>query len=771
MDFLATCAPGLEELLGAELTDLKARGVAPERGVVRFTGEPVDALRACLWSRLASTIGAVVCEVSASGTEELGAAFEAFPWEDVIGRGLSVAARADGSAPIGPRGASSALRKAVDRRLLDKTGALTPKGATTPDIVLNAWLGEGADGATRATVTFNLSGEPLWKRGYEKLARRDLPAMRSDVASALLIEGGWGELVAGCEGEPATLAVMFSGAGTLIAEAAAMALRIAPGLFRGSWGFTHWRHATPNSWRALVRDAERKRRDPAELPLRFLASDVREGWRARPRAVLRSLGLDLEPEILQPTELARASKRLGETTLWAADLSFAGSEGAEVAAEAALVPFLASLPKTAPGIVACDLSPEALLGAPAAELDVALGRNRRRLLVYAASRVSAEPVEVAGHEALALSSDAGDFRRAITRNYEARVAEAAAEDVSCYRLYDREIPTYNLAIDLYEGARPTPGRRLVISEFEAPASVDAATARGRLLDACAIACLVTGTELLDAAIKVRRHAKGGSQYRSAGAAPSRRKPRRIAGAELPPGASLIEEGGLLFEVDLEHHLDTGIFLDTRDVRSLIREKAKGIRGRGRFLNLFGYTGTATVYAADGGCEQTTTVDLSATYLGVAERNLRRNGFFRRAAEKAEAAEAASGAQRDPRRGRPAPEPHRFIREDALAWLARERRGRRRYDLIWCDPPTFSNSRATGRTFDVQADHADLIIGVSRLLAPGGLGIFCCNLSSFKPDLALLERAGVELTDITGETIPFDFSRERPPHHCYLVRRA
>ncbi len=755
MDFFASCAPGIEELLARELEELKARSIEVERGLVRFSGEVVDALRACLWSRLATRVAAIVGEGAVRSRDELEELVASIPWEESAPRGTGLDVFCEGSSALFARSkaASKLIRAVIDARLLEKLGTHAPEDV--PGVRVQVRIAGEGD-ASHVILGIDLSGEPLYRRGYEGMARRDLPTLRSDLAAALLVSAGWPELVEGAEGETAALGVAFSGGATLISEAAAMALQIAPGLYRSNWGFRAWPLASPASWRALVRDAERKRERAKHKPLRFLASDVRHGWRARPQAALRALGLDLDPEILEPANLAHAELSLEAPALWVADLSWATGEGALVAAEAALVPFACAMGDSSPcAIAAPSADPTLLFGEPLASLGTLSGRNRVELLSFAASPLGGCQVDVAGTTTFALSDDAASFARLFTESYEKRLAEAAAEDVTCYRIWDRDLPTMNLAIDLYEGARQTPGRWLVVSEFEAPGTVARETARHRLLDAVGIAAGVAHVEPLDVYVKVRRHAKGGSQYRLADEAPrSRRKPRRVAGAELPAGSALIEEGGLLFEVDLASHLDTGIFLDTRDVRSLIREKAKTSTGKKRFLNLFAYTGTATAYAADGGCTETTTLDLSSTYLAIAERNLTRNGFTR-------------GQDDDPK-ARP---PHRFIRANAMEWLARERKGKRRWDLIWCDPPTFSNSKAMGRSFDVQDDHLDLIIGMSRILTRDGLGIFCCNLRNFKPDIERLERAGVALEDITGRTIPFDFPKDRPPHHCYLVRRA
>ena len=316
---------------------------------------------------------------------------------------------------------------------------------------------------------------------------------------------------------------------------------------------------------------------------------------------------------------------------------------------------------------------------------------------------------------------------------------AAREGVTCYRVYDADLPDYAVAIDLYEGCAATPGRWLVIAEYEAPRSVDPDLAWARMQDVLAIAPRVLDTAPEDVHARVRSRSRGGSQYAGSvreGGERSRTPDMRTA--DLP----LIEEGGLTFAVNFDSYLDTGIFLDHRVTRGLVREHARSARW---FLNLFAYTGTATCYAADAGVEETVTVDLSNTYLDWAERNMAQNGF--------------TGSE------------HHYVRADVLEWMRDMRRAGNTWDLIFCDPPTFSNSSRMGRSsFDVQRDHVELLRGVADLLTSDGLAIFSCNLRTFKPDLRALNRAGIELTDITTQTIPEDFSRNPRIHHCYEMRR-
>lgn len=305
---------------------------------------------------------------------------------------------------------------------------------------------------------------------------------------------------------------------------------------------------------------------------------------------------------------------------------------------------------------------------------------------------------------------------------------AKRESVSCYRVYDADLPDYAVAIDVYEGARDCEGERcLHIAEYQAPASVDTELAARRFEDVMTCAPVALGVSPEFTFAKVRKQDKGGGQYRNAG------------------GSSYVmrtQEAGFALEVDLGTYLDTGIFLDHRVTRTMVGEMARGVR----FLNLFAYTGTATVHAAGGGATETTTVDLSQTYLDWARRNMALNGF--------------TGGE------------HRFERGDVLEWIVRAGKERREFDLIFVDPPTFSNSKAMGkRTWDVQRDHVELLRGVAKLLTPGGRAVFSCNLRSFKPAIEELAACGIALQDITTKTIPHDFERNPKIHKCYLMACA
>lgn len=745
MEFVATCPKGFERLLADELRRMGAGRVRPLAGQVSFGDRLEDAYRACLWSRLASRVLVVLARVGAHDADALYEGVSAIPWEGQLAAQATLAVDAHGTNAQLRNTQFVALRvkDAISDRLVAERGVRPVTDTARPDLTVDVRLTGG-----HATVSIDLAGEPLFRRGYDSRGADGVAPLRPDYAAALLAAGGWREVCDGAGPEGPVLAALWPGQGSVLVEAAGEALDRAPGMLRARWGFTGWAGHDEPAWLSLLEEARARSVAGEGRPCSLLVADDRPGAVASCRQALRAAGVALEPRVVSPDE-ATGAARAAASALVTCDLSWI-SDGAPAREAAALAASsgaaglrVAALARTAALDAALRSEPEVT--------EVIVGRDPAQVRVYAPRRDVEPPatVEVAGERVSVLVPASDQFARRLAKVARLRARWARREDVSCYRVYDADLPDYAVAIELYEGSE-TPGRWLQVSEYAAPRGVDPELARRRLLDVLAIAPRALGVAPRDVSVRVRTRARGGSQYADEGRAPERAargarrdRPGRV---ELPAGAHLVDEGGLTFEVNFDARHDCGIFLDHRETRSRIREMMKRTQGSRRFLNLFAYTGTATCYAADGGAKFTTTVDLSRPSLDWARRNMARNGFT-------------------------GPE-HEFVQADVLAWVSEQRHTRNRWDLIFCDVPTFSNSaRMRKASFDVQRDHVELIIGVSRLLVRGGSAIFSCNLRGFKPDVEKLGRAGVRLTDITDETIPEDFARNRKIHHAYLVERA
>jgi len=313
------------------------------------------------------------------------------------------------------------------------------------------------------------------------------------------------------------------------------------------------------------------------------------------------------------------------------------------------------------------------------------------------------------------------FSNRLAKNLKRLQSWAEREGISCYRLYDADMPEYAFAIDLYRVIEPQQ-TWLYAQEYAAPVEIEREAAQRRRGEVLASLPEVTGTPPERIRLRTRRRTRRGEQY-----------PKLNGEGQF----HTVLEGGLRLRVNFDEYLDTGLFLDHRITRARLRVAANGTH----FLNLFAYTGSATVYAAAGAALSTTSVDLSATYLTWARENLACNGF--------------SGSQ------------HRLVQADCRRWLDEAAGGAARFGLIFLDPPTFSNSKRMEGVLDIGRDHPELIDACVRLLAPGGLIIFSTNAQRFRLDAALAER--YEIADISAATVPPDFERNPRIHRCYEIR--
>lgn len=312
-------------------------------------------------------------------------------------------------------------------------------------------------------------------------------------------------------------------------------------------------------------------------------------------------------------------------------------------------------------------------------------------------------------------ADIQGFINRLTKNTRHWSKWARRQAVSCYRVYDRQMPDFPLAIDLYEG-RPH------VQEFE---SRWRGSAEERELWETQVRSAVAQVFELpedEVFLKLRRQQKGLEQYQKTGE----------TGQDF-----VVQESGLKFWVNLQAYLDTGLFLDHRKTRAMVRERAAGKR----VLNLFAYTGSFSVYSAAGGAVSTTTVDLSNTYQEWTRRNFALN--------KAD------------------PKTNALVRADVFAYLDDAQARKERYELIVLDPPSFSNSKKMSDVLDVQRDHPRLINACLQLLTEGGELFFSNNKRGF--ELWNQELTPCQSTEITRKTLPEDFAKSQA-HQCWLIQK-
>ena len=716
LSFVATCGRGLEGALARELTALGASAVEERMAAVGFRGGQELGYRACLWSRVASRVLLPVAEGPVVKADDLYELAKGVRWEDHLPARATFAVDAAGrhAAFRDTRFAALRVKDAVVDRLRDRRGERPDVDAARPDLALRVRLDEG-----RAYVSLDLAGEGLHVRGYRTEAGE--APLRETVAAGLLVLAGWPALAA--EGRP--LVDPFCGSGTLLIEAAWMALDRAPGLDRARWGFAGWAGHEAHRWDALVAEArERASRGRitegllygSDVDVAVLNTAVANSRRAGVAEHLTLEHVALADRVAppcpdgEPRGLVVTNPPYGERLGAGDDLPLLYATLGDV------------LKRRFPGWRA-----HVLVGDRELEKKVGL-RPRSRTLIFNGSiecrlleiPVNAQPVAEKApswrHKGPS-DEELSAFSNRLAKVWRERKKWAAREGTTAFRVYDADLPDFALAIDRYADA-------VHVQEYAAPASVDPEKAALRLAAALEVMPGVLEVPKDAVFLKVRQRQKGHAQYERQ----SDDRARRI-----------VVEDGLKLEVNLSDYLDTGLFLDHRLLRRRLRAEAAGKS----FLNLFAYTGTATVHAAAGDAASTLSIDLSNTYLDWAERNLARN---------------------DVPRGR-----HELLRADCLKWLGEETA---RYDLILLAPPTFSTSKSMEQTLDVQRDHVALLRATLRRLAPKGTLYFSVNQRRFKLDQdALAAIGGLEVVDVTDLTRPHDFARNPRIHRTWRLRRS
>lgn len=710
----ASCARGLAGLLHQELLGLGGESIREERAGVAFVGSLETAYRVCLWSRLASRVVLELKRFDAADPEALYAVLRPFEWSEhlALEHSFAVDFTQRNSPFTHSHFAALRVKDAIVDHLRERLGDRPRVDVSQPDLRFHVH----ADG-TALSLSLNLSGESLHRRAY-RLDTGPAP-LKETLAAALLLRAGWPQLAKSA----APLLDPMCGSGTLVIEAAMIAADLAPGLLHKRFGFSRWKGHDAALWQKLKRDAEARHQRVQNRP-RMLGSDfdpraieaarsnaqraglqdwVRfyhldmartaplvEGHRAGLIITNPPYGVRLGAETDLPGLYARFGQVLRD--------NFGSWRAAVLSPDADLVAALGLRSKRRSafmnGPIACELF----------EFDILAQQDRQRR----------QQAQTQALNDLRSQAENNPFANRLRKNMRRLDSWAKQQRLQAYRLYDADIPEFALAVDRYAD-------HLQVSVDATPDRVDQKKAKERIELALLSVAKVTHVPSERIVVKQRSRQKGESQYNSL-----QQQGRRLE----------VHEGGLKYWVNLWDYHDTGLFLDGRMVRSKIFQLAKGKR----FLNLFAYTGAATVSAVAGGARSSLSIDLSQTYLDWARDNLQLNKL------------------RSPE--------HQFLRADVLQWL---RQDHETFDLIYLDPPTFSNSKKMRATLDIQRDHVALIQACLGQLAPQGTLIFVCNQRRFRLDKQGLEN--LQIQDTSAVTVPQDFTRRPRIHHSFMISRA
>lgn len=719
-ELILTCPKGLEGLLLDEAVGLGLEDAREQTAAIRGFADMEVAYRLCLWSRLANRVLLVLDRFATVNAETLYEGVHEVDWSEHLEAtgSLAVEFSGHGSGIDNTHFGALKVKDAIVDRLRTPAGDRPSVDKLNPDLRIHLRLDRG-----QAVLSLDLSGHSLHQRGY-RLQQGAAP-LKENLAAAVLMRAGWPRIAAA----GGALTDPMCGVGTFLVEAAMMAADIAPNLRRERWGFTAWLGHVPALWERL--HAEARARAEAGL--------------AKPPLWIR--GYEADPRLIQPAK--NNIERAGLASwirVYQGDVATFEPRpdqnqkglvicnppyGERLGDEASLVYLYQNLGER---LRQACLGWEAAVLTSAPDLGKRMGIRSHKQYAFwngalpcklllikveldqfvigqrtASAEIKPEHKPVA--ELARLSEGGQMFANRLQKNLKSLGKWARKEGIQCYRLYDADMPEYALAIDLY-------GDWVHVQEYAPPRSIDPEKAQARLYDALGAIPQALGIARDRVVVKRRERQSGTRQYE-----------RQASQGEFLE----VQEGSVKLLVNLTDYLDTGLFLDHRPMRLRIAQEAAGKR----FLNLYCYTATATVHAAKGGARSTTSVDLSKTYLDWARRNLALNGLSDR---------------------------QRLEQADVMAWLEEDRG---EYDLIFIDPPTFSNSKRMEGVFDIQRDHVALLDLAMARLATAGTLYFSNNFRKFALDPGIAQRYAVE--EITGATLDEDFRRNSKIHRAWKLQ--
>ena len=715
-EFFATAPKYTEGLLLNEIKLLGCEDARETVGGVNFIGNIELAYRVCLWSRIANRVLLKLHKAKILSADDLYDAVYQVAWDQHFDteQSIRIDFHASGSVIKHSQFGAQKCKDAIVDQFRHNTGERPSVDKLNPDICINVHVNN-----QNVNIALDLSGHSLHQRGYRM--HNVAAPLKENLAAAVLIRSGW----ASKENQSLPLIDPMCGSGTLLIEAALMITNTAPGLYRTDFGFSHWKQHDADCWQSIVEEA-------------------RESQNLNPTHAPALLGYDIDPKATEAAtsnaELAGVASIVKVRTQGLSELSNPvlpktgflitnAPYGERLSDNESLAPLYELLGKKLKGefvgwhasIITSD---EKLLKATRlyAHRKNKIYNGKLLCNIYH-FEINEKPLNDKPHQKFnkendnELEIDEG-LKNRLLKNVRHLNKWARKQGVTCYRIYDADIPEFNFALDFYQSDQGF----YVFQEYAAPASIDnekvlhrASVARNTVLNTFSLAA----SQFF---YKQRKKQLGTSQYDK-----FQEKAKR----------HIVEEDNCSFYLNFEDYLDTGLFLDHRLTRQMIGSQAKNKN----FLNLFSYTGTASVHAAKGGAKSTTSVDMSRTYLSWCEDNFKLNNI-----------PLAT---------------HRFIKANCLEWLKKEKQV---YDLIFVDPPTFSNSKNMEDIFDVQRDHVELLEDCHNLLSPNGKIIFSTNFRKFRMDLDRL--CQLKITDITQQTMPEDFSRKNKAkiHQCWVIEK-
>jgi len=576
-----------------------------------------------------------------------------------------------------------------------------------------------------ATLSLDLSGQSLHRRGY-RLQHSGAP-IKENLAAALLVQAGWSRKKA----KTHSLIDPMCGSGTFAIEAAMMAANIAPGLDRDYFGFLRWLQHDKSKWEDCLNEAEQAIDEKAECEI--LATDSSDkaieiaqdnAMRAGVEDLIRLKVMNIEklsPDLVKKPALIILNPPYGE----------------RLQAEQGLAPLYSQMGKV---FRAFSKSTIHIISAnPDLLHRLRLNRTAKKAVnngpiacIFASYEVRQDeqpeqPQKKAQSKAVIVDAsdpEANALKNRLVKNDKHLSRWAKRNDISCYRVYDADLPEFSFALDKYTNALNPDQAWYHLQEYHAPKTIDPEKAERRIQLAEVVVRQVFALQDNELFSKLRQRQRGKQQYE-----------KQDKQGEL----FQVREGNARLLVNLTDYLDTGLFLDHRLTREMLALQARDKK----VLNLFCYTASVSVQAALGGASQVTSVDMSGTYINWARENFELNELTDK-------------------------NKYQFVQADCID-LLRKPHGYKideDFDLIFLDPPSFSNSKKMRDAFDIQRDHEELIEKSMIMLNENGKLIFSTNRKGFKLSDKIINQ--FKISDITRQTIPEDYKRRPKIHQCWEI---
>ncbi|MEW6997028.1 bifunctional 23S rRNA (guanine(2069)-N(7))-methyltransferase RlmK/23S rRNA (guanine(2445)-N(2))-methyltransferase RlmL [Colwelliaceae bacterium BS250] len=705
--FIALTSFGIEALLADELTQLGATEVVHKPEGIYFSADLKTAYYICLKTRLASRVLVRVADgVSCKDKDALYDAAKNVDWTehfssedlfaiDFVGKNENIRDSQFGGLTVKDAVVDCFRDARLDRPNVEKF---------QPDIRIQARLVRN-----EINLFVDFSGRSLHQRGFRE--GTGAAPIKENLAAALVIRSGW------LNDTTKPLVDPMCGSGTLLLEAVSMAAGISPGVNREQWGFTRWKFHDAVIWEQVFNEVKAE-------------SDL-----ASENANVKVFGFDMDGRVLRNAKANAKAAGFGHLIEFkqgmAEDLKNQFGEPGTILFNPPYGERIGSLPELVATFTELGkVFKRDFLGWTVSLITSSvemlslfkLSSHKRykfkngpldcQFVIY---NVDAKQIDRTPAQADFSDQENSAFANRLKKNIKGMKSWLKQNDVNCYRVYDADIPEFNVSIDRYDD-------HIVIHEYAPPKDIEEEKSAKRLQEAIFWAPRIMNIAPEKVSLKVRSKQKGKNQYEQLG------KTKQ---------SLTVKEYDALLKVNLWDYLDTGLFLDHRKTRKIVAKKSQGKT----LLNLFAYTGSVSVQAALAGAEKVTTIDMSNTYLEWAKDNFELNKL----------------------RGHK----YEFIQADCLKWLSDNKN---QYDVVFIDPPTFSNSKRMEDSFDVQRDHLDLVKSGMKSVAPGGELVFTNNKRNFKMDFDGLNLVGLKAECLTEVTRDFDFKRNKHIHNSWVITR-